>query len=96
MVLKAPPFSSAAAGWNRVRPGAAVPVFSPHHPLPVSNPSISSTSSSTAAIVGIVAVLAIVLIVYFSFLRGADGSGTDIDVNIDPSDAVESVTPDGE
>lgn len=57
----------------------------------------SSSGSSTTVIVGIVAVLAIVLLVYFAFLRGGtEGGGTDIDVNIDPGEAIEEVTPDAE
>lgn len=56
----------------------------------------NSSGSATAVIVGIVAVLAIVLLVYFAFLRGGESGGTDIDVNIDPGEAVEEVVPDGE
>ena len=56
-----------------------------------------SSGNSTAVIVGVVAVIAIVLLVYFAFLRGgAEGGGTDIDVNVDPGGAIEEVVPDGE
>ena len=52
----------------------------------------TKSGGATAAIVGIVALLAIALIVYFAFMRSGDGGGTDIDVTIDPGDAVEAVT----
>lgn len=54
----------------------------------------NSSSGASTAIVAIVAVLAILIVVWFVFLRGGPGdAGTDIDVDVDPGDAVEEVAP---
>jgi len=52
------------------------------------------SSGASSAIVAIVAILAILVVVWFVFFRGGVGGGTtDVDVNVDPSEAVETVTP---
>jgi len=54
-----------------------------------------SRSSASVAVVAVVALLAIVVIVWLVFLRGGpDAGGSDIDVDVNLDDAVESVVPD--
>ena len=55
------------------------------------------SGGASTAIVAIVAVLAILLIVWFVFLRGgATGGGTDVDVDVNPGEAIESVAPEAD
>ena len=55
----------------------------------------NSSSGASTAIVAVVAIIVLLVIVWFVFFRGGaavpDG-GTDIDVDINPGDAVEEVT----
>ncbi|MDX1420940.1 MAG: hypothetical protein R3181_13325 [Rubricoccaceae bacterium] len=52
-----------------------------------------ASSGATTAIVGVVAIVVLLVLVWFMFLRGgaAPEGGTDIDVTIDPGDAVEEI-----
>ena len=54
-----------------------------------------SSAGATTAIVGVVAIVVLLVLVWFMFLRGgaAPEGGTDIDVDIDPGDAIEEVAP---
>ncbi|MFN3596289.1 MAG: hypothetical protein ACK41D_03360 [Rubricoccaceae bacterium] len=56
----------------------------------------NNNSGAMTAIVAIVAILAVLFVIYFFFLRGGgtlDGGGRDINVEINPGGATESVTP---
>jgi hypothetical protein len=54
----------------------------------------NSSSGASTAIVAVVAIIVLLVIVWFVFFRGgaAPDGGTDIDVDINPGDAVEEVT----
>lgn len=56
----------------------------------------NNNSGAMTAIVAIVAILAVLFVIYFFFLRGGGGAldgGRDINVEVNPGGAVESVTP---
>lgn len=53
-----------------------------------------ASSGATTAIVCIVAIVVLLVVVWFVFLRGAaaPAGDTDVDITIDPGDAIEVVT----